>query len=257
MPAPMLQEREITRLIVEEYMNDLLANLEVDVAIVGAGPSGLTAAYYLASGGKKVAVFDRKLSIGGGMWAGGMLFNKIVVQDEAREVLDDFGIRYKKIGNYYVADSVHAVTSLAYHATGAGTKVFNAIGVEDVIVKNGRVQGLVINWSVVDSLPVDPLSVLARYVIDATGHESEIIRTLVAKNNVKLATPSGGIEGEQSMDAETAERLVVENSREVYPGIYVTGMAANAVFGSPRMGPIFGGMLLSGKKVAMEILAKL
>jgi ribulose 1,5-bisphosphate synthetase/thiazole synthase len=27
-------------------------------------------------------------------------------------------------------------------------------------------------------------------------------------------------------------------------------MAANAVFGGPRMGAIFGGMLLSGKKIA-------
>ena len=31
-------------------------------------------------------------------------------------------------------------------------------------------------------------------------------------------------------------------------------MAANAVFGSPRMGAIFGGMLLSGKKAAEETL---
>jgi len=36
-------------------------------------------------------------------------------------------------------------------------------------------------------------------------------------------------------------------------------MAANAVLGSPRMGPIFGGMLISGKRaaeLAMELLEK-
>ncbi|MBU4194293.1 MAG: ribose 1,5-bisphosphate isomerase, partial [Actinobacteria bacterium] len=40
------------------------------------------------------------------------------------------------------------------------------------------------------------------------------------------------------------------NTREVYPGMMVCGMAANTVFGSPRMGAIFGGMFLSGRKVA-------
>jgi thiamine thiazole synthase len=34
-------------------------------------------------------------------------------------------------------------------------------------------------------------------------------------------------------------------------------MASNAAFGGPRMGPIFGGMLLSGKKVAKTIHERL
>ncbi|HEX58824.1 MAG TPA: ribose 1,5-bisphosphate isomerase, partial [Methanomicrobia archaeon] len=42
--------------------------------------------------------------------------------------------------------------------------------------------------------------------------------------------------------------------REVYPGLFVAGMAANAVAGAHRMGAVFGGMLLSGKKVADIIL---
>jgi len=32
-------------------------------------------------------------------------------------------------------------------------------------------------------------------------------------------------------------------------------MAANAAFGGPKMGHVFGGMLLSGKKVAELIVA--
>jgi thiamine thiazole synthase len=42
----------------------------------------------------------------------------------------------------------------------------------------------------------------------------------------------------------------LENTKEAFPGVFVAGMAANATFGSFRMGPIFGGMLLSGEKVA-------
>ena len=42
----------------------------------------------------------------------------------------------------------------------------------------------------------------------------------------------------------------------VCPGLLVAGMAANAVFNAPRMGAIFGGMLLSGKKAA-ELAIKL
>jgi thiamine thiazole synthase len=71
---------------------------------------------------------------------------------------------------------------------------------------------------------------------------------------VVLGTPSGEIAGERPLWAEEGERRTMENTREVYPGLWVAGMSCNAVFGAPRMGPIFGGMLQSGHKVAQEIL---
>ncbi|MDY6953210.1 MAG: ribose 1,5-bisphosphate isomerase, partial [Thermodesulfobacteriota bacterium] len=67
----------------------------------------------------------------------------------------------------------------------------------------------------------------------------------------------GQVIGEKSLWAEVAEQSTLENTREAFPGVYVAGMAANATFGSFRMGPIFGGMLLSGKKAAELIIQRL
>ncbi|WP_457567682.1 sulfide-dependent adenosine diphosphate thiazole synthase [Desulfurobacterium sp.] len=259
-----LSEIKISKAIIERFTEKLLSNLEVNVAIVGGGPSGLVAAYYLAKEGLKVSLFERKLSIGGGMWAGAMFFNEIVVQEMGREILDEFGVSYRKYDDgYYTADAVEAVTTIASKAVKAGAKIFNGVTAEDVVLKkvNGqyRVCGLVINWSTVDmtGLMVDPLVVTSNYVIDATGHDATIVSTLQRKAGIKLDTETGCVVGEKPLWASVGEEDTVKNSREVYPGIYVSGMAANATCGSHRMGPVFGGMLMSGKKVATEIVQKL
>jgi sulfide-dependent adenosine diphosphate thiazole synthase len=70
------------------------------------------------------------------------------------------------------------------------------------------------------------------------------------KTGERLLTDTGEIMGERSMWAEVAENTTLKNTKEAFPGIFVAGMAANATFGSFRMGPIFGGMLLSGERVA-------
>ena len=47
-------ERNVSRGIISTYFNKLERNLDLDVAIVGGGPSGIVAAYYLAKAGLKV-----------------------------------------------------------------------------------------------------------------------------------------------------------------------------------------------------------
>ncbi len=249
-----MDEVTISRAVTETFLKEFLEAMEVDVAIAGAGPSGLTAAYYLASGGVRTAVFERQLRIGGGMPGGGMMFNQIVVQEEGKRILDHFGVRTKEYERgYYVANALETISTLCSKAIIAGARVFNLISVEDVMVREGnRITGLVLNWSAVPwaKLHVDPLAVKSKLVIDATGHESEICHIVVRKIGANLRTATGEVVGEKPMWAEKGENEIVENTREVYPGLIVAGMAANAVFGSPRMGPIFGGMLLSGKKAA-------
>jgi thiazole biosynthesis enzyme len=255
-----LNEVIISKSIMERYFQKFLSHLELDTAIVGGGPAGLVAGYFLAKGGKKVALYERKLSIGGGMWGGGMMLNEIVVQKTALHLLEEFGVRYKQYQEgYYTADSIETISTLTSRSVQAGLTVFNCISAEDVMMRTGRVTGLVLNWTAVEmaGLHVDPLCVSAKYVVDATGHDTEIVKVVQKKVPGKLQTPSGGIEGEKSMWAEKAETLTLENTTEVFPGLYVAGMAANATFGGPRMGPIFGGMLLSGEKVASDLLNRL
>ena len=256
-----MDEVTISRAITESYIKDLLEAMELDVAIVGAGPAGMAAAYYLARGGVKTAIFEKKLSVGGGIWGGGMMFNKIVVQAEGKEILDELGIstiQYQE--GYYVANAVEVASTLCSVAVKAGARIFNLLSVEDVVIREAdRVSGLVLNWSAVSTanLHIDPLAIRSKLVIDATGHACEICHLVTEKLGGKLRTATGKIIGEKPMWAEIGEKEILGNTKEVYPGLIVAGMAASAVFGSPRMGPIFGGMLLSGKKaahVAMELL---
>jgi len=256
-----MDEVIISRAIVETYLKELVKATEVDVAIAGAGPSGLVTAYYLAKEGIKVIVFERQLRVGGGMPGGGMMFNRIVVQEEGKRILDEFGvsaIEYQK--GYYVADSLEAISTICSKVIKTGAKIFNLISVEDVMVReDDRITGLVLNWSAVSwsKLHVDPLTVRCKVAVDATGHDAEVCSIVVRKIGPKLRTKTGEVVGEKSMWAEKGEKEILKNTREVYPGLVVAGMTANAVFGSPRMGAIFGGMLLSGKKaarVAKELL---
>lgn len=255
-----VMEETISGAIVRAFFEKFERHLAVDVGIVGAGPSGLVAARYLAQAGLKVAVFESKLAPGGGTWGGGMLFNEVVVQDDAAPILHDFAISTRDLGNgYHTLDSVEMASGLIFGARKAGAVIFNTMCVEDICVREGKVCGLVVNWNPVRRLEmhVDPVVVTARAVLDGTGHPSEIVHKAVDKAGIKVDSPTGGIMGEKPMWMEDGERTTVLNTKRLYPGLYASGMAANNVQGGFRMGPIFGGMLKSGKKVAELILQDL
>ncbi len=93
----------------------------------------------------------------------------------------------------------------------------------------------------------------SKIVIDATGHNAEIAK--VVSEKIGLKDKFIGREG--SMWIEKAEIATIQNTKEIYPNLIVAGMAANGVAGLPRMGPIFGGMFLSGLKAAKLALLKL
>jgi sulfide-dependent adenosine diphosphate thiazole synthase len=255
-----MMEEKITKTIVQGYFHKLTDNLHVDVAIAGAGPSSLVAACDLAKAGKKVAVFERKLAPGGGTWGGGMLFNEVVVQEDTLPILDDFHISYRQADDgYFSIDSVEFASGLIFGACRAGVRIFNAVSVEDIVFKENRVAGVVILWTPVQHLGmhVDPLVITAKAVLDGTGHPSEIVELATNKAGITIDTETGGIMGEKPMWVESGEASTFHNTKCLFPGLYVSGMAANNVSGGFRMGPIFGGMLKSGRKIAGIIMEDL
>jgi len=138
----------ISRTILDAYHQRLADRLESDVLVVGAGPSGLTAAADLAA----VAV----------------------IQDAAVPLVEDAGVRHaRRPDGLYAVDAIELASALCLKAVQAGAALLNLITAEDLCVRDGRVCGVVANRSMIaGALPVDPIALSARAVIDGTGHDA-------------------------------------------------------------------------------------
>lgn len=252
----MIEETKISAAIIEAYTEKFKSALNSDVLIVGGGPSGLLAAGQLAESGYKVTLIERKLAFGGGIWGGGMLMNLVVLQEEILPVIDKLSLNYKpwKDG-LYIIDSAEFVAGLILYASKSGATLLNCVSAEDVMYQNGKFCGLVVQWTPVQmaSLHVDPLCIRSKAILDATGHPAEICNIAIKKIKITVPTPDGTPQIEKGMWAEVGEVFTVEKTSMIAPGLFVSGMAANNIYGGPRMGPIFGGMLKSGIKVAKLI----
>lgn len=254
-----LREAEITRNIAREYFREFDQMIESDVLIVGAGPSGLVCGKELASSGYKVVIVEQLNHLGGGFWNGGYLMNKATIAHPAQEILEKIGVPCKEVSrDMYIVDPPHAISKLIGSAYDAGVKVLNMTKVVDLVVrgKENRLEGLVVNWYPLeamghDAAHVDPIALESKIVVDATGHDA-ITLQLLAKRNLCEPIPGNG-----AMWVDKSEEMVMEKTGEVYPNLFIVGLSVAAVYGTPRMGPAFGSMLLSGKKGAGLIREKL
>ena len=162
------------------------------------------------------------------------------------------GFKSHERGNagLHTVDAIELAAGLALKALQCGAVVLNLVTAQDVCTRGRRVTGVVANRTMIgDALPVDPITFAARAVIDATGHEAAVVEALRRRNLLGNCAPAHR-PGEGPMDAASGEAFVVEKVSEVFPGLWVAGMSVCATLGGPRMGPIFGGMLLSGKGAA-------
>lgn len=246
-------EKEITRAIADMFHETLMEYADADVIILGAGPSGLMAGKELASMKFKTLIVEQNNYIGGGFWVGGYMMNPVTVRAPAQKIFDELKIQYKQVSEgLYATPGPNACSKLIAAACDAGVKFLNLTKFDDLVLRDNRVAGVVVNWMPVSALPrnitcVDPIALEAKVVIDASGHDSVAVKRLKDRGLVKFA-------GMNPMWVEQSEDLVVEHTGEVFPGLIAAGMAVTETFGLPRMGPTFGAMLFSGKKAA-EIAA--
>ena len=95
----------------------------------------------------------------------------------------------------------------------------------------------------------------SKVLISACGHDGPFGASGVKRLQALGLVPS--VPGMGALDMNTAEDAVVNNTREVYPGMILCGMEVAELDCSPRMGPTFGAMLLSGQKAAYLALQAL
>lgn len=254
-----LREADITRNIAREYYQEFDQMIESDVLIVGAGPAGLVCGRELASSGLKVVMVEQLNHLGGGFWNGGYLMNKATIAHPAQEILLKIGVPCKAVSKeMYIVDPPHATAKLIGSAYDAGMKVLNMTKVVDLVLRgeDQRLEGVVVNSYPVeamghDAAHIDPIALESKIMVDATGHDAVLLQ-LLAKRKLYKPIPGNG-----AMWVDHSEEMVMKNTSEVYPHLFVVGLSVAATFGTPRMGPAFGSMLLSGKKGAELIKEKM
>ncbi|KAL0468245.1 Thi4 family domain-containing protein [Neurospora intermedia] len=275
-----IRESTVSRAMTRRYFADLDAHAETDIVIVGAGSCGLSAAYVLSTlrPDLRITIVEAGVAPGGGAWLGGQLFSAMVMRKPADVFLDEVGVPYEDEGDYVVVKHAALFTStvLSKVLQRPNVKLFNATTVEDLITRKHhaesssssddgeaedvdkvRIAGVVTNWTLVsmhhdDQSCMDPNTINAPVIISTTGHDGPFgafsVKRLVSMKQMER------LNGMRGLDMQSAEDAIVNNTREIVPGLIVGGMELSEIDGANRMGPTFGAMALSGVKAAHEAI---
>ncbi|KAJ4482081.1 thiazole biosynthetic enzyme [Lentinula aciculospora] len=261
-----IQEAQVSRAMIKRYFETMYDRVISDVVIVGAGSAGLTCAYHLAftRPDLKITIIEANVAPGGGAWLGGQLMTPMVIRKPANRFLEEIGVPYEDEGSYVVVKHAALFTSTLLSRVLAMPNVvmMNATAVEDLIIHEDnagqqRVAGVVTNWTLValnhdTQSCMDPNTITCPVVVSATGHDGPM-GAFSAKRLVSagLLKELGNMRG---LDMNRSEPAIVNNTREVAPGLIMAGMELSEHDGKNRMGPTFGGMIGSGIKAAHEAL---
>ncbi|KAJ3566828.1 hypothetical protein NP233_g6752 [Leucocoprinus birnbaumii] len=262
-----ITEAEVSRAMIKRYFNTMYDRAISDVVIIGAGSAGLSCAYKLGSTRPdlKITIIEANVAPGGGAWLGGQLMTPMIIRKPADRFLRELGVEYEDEGHFVVVKHAALFTSTLLSKTLALPNVvlMNATAVEDLIIhadpktQGQRVGGVVTNWTLValnhdTQSCMDPNTITAPIIISATGHDGPM-GAFSAKRLVStgLLKELGNMRG---LDMNRAEPAIVNGTREVVPGLIMTGMELSEHDGSNRMGPTFGAMIASGIKAAHEAI---
>lgn len=164
-------------------MKKLRSLLKYDIAVVGGGPAGLSAAYSAAKSGAKVILFEKEDAIAHSIRTSG------VTWIEEMQKLDIPRKFYNPIKNFSIISPSNEVTikgntftscvlnirgmyqHLAALATEAGAEIMIRSNVEDVVLSSeNKICGVKVRT------PRGNLTIEANLVIDASGFSSSIAR---------------------------------------------------------------------------------
>lgn len=158
---------------------------------------------------------------------GGQLFSAMIVRKPGQHFLAEVGVPFDDCNENYVVVKHAALftsTILSKLLMRPNVKLFNALAAEDLIVKNGRVAGVVTNWTLVTlhhdtQSCMDPNVIEAKVVVSSTGHDGPM-----GASGVKRLQKIGlikNVPGMIALDMNAAEDGIVRNTREVVPGMVI------------------------------------